>query len=129
MAWETEGKRLDLATLRRGVRAVLEDPTKGFYLVAVGPEEQVVGQLMVTFEWSDWRDGTIFWIQSVYVAPEARRRGVYRALHEAVLTHARAHRGVAVRLYVEKHNRGAQETYRRVGMSPAIYELMEQEDF
>jgi ribosomal protein S18 acetylase RimI-like enzyme len=129
MAEETEGKRLDTATARRGVRAVLEDPTKGFYLVAEAEDGQVLGQLMVTFEWSDWRDGTIFWIQSVYVAPEARRQGVYRALHAAVLDHARENRGVAVRLYVEKHNTAAQKTYRNVGMKPAIYDLMEQEDF
>ncbi len=129
MAWETEGKRLDPETLRRGVRAVLDDPAKGFYLVALGDDERVVGQLMVTFEWSDWRDGTIFWIQSVFVAPEARRCGVYRALHAAVLAHARAHGGVAVRLYVERHNGAARETYRRVGMTSAIYDLMEQEDF
>lgn len=129
MAWETEAKRLGAETLRRGVRAVLEDPAKGFYLVAVTDVGRVVGQLMVTFEWSDWRDGTIFWVQSVYVTPEARRSGVYTALHAAVLSHARAHGGVAVRLYVEKHNGVAQETYRRVGMKPAIYDLMEQEDF
>jgi ribosomal protein S18 acetylase RimI-like enzyme len=129
MAWETEAKRLAPETLRRGVRAVLEDPAKGLYLVAVTEDDRVLGQLMVTSEWSDWRDGTIFWIQSVYVTPAARRSGVYRALHAAVLSHARANGGVAVRLYVEKHNRVAQETYRRVGMQPAIYDLMEQGDF
>src|SRR6185369_14223969 len=80
MALETEGRRLDPARLERGVRALLADPAKGFYLVA---EEagNVVGQLMITTEWSDWRDGVFWWIQSVHVVPSHRRRGVYRRLH------------------------------------------------
>lgn len=131
MAEETEGKALDVEVLRRGVLAVLNDPGKGHYFVAVrGSDRAVVGQLMITFEWSDWRAGQVHWIQSVYVAPAARRLGVYRALHEHVLADARA-RGnvVAVRLYVERHNTAAQRTYSRVGMKSSIYELMEQEDF
>ncbi len=125
MALETEGKVLDPAISRRGVAAALADPRKGFYLLAerVG---QVVGQLMVTFEWSDWRDGTFWWIQSVYVAPEARRSGVYRALYERLLAMARETEGICgIRLYVESANARAQQTYAALGMQRAHYELFE----
>ncbi len=131
MALETEGKQLDERVLRRGVESVLKDPGKGHYFVAVRTSDaEVVGQLMITFEWSDWRAGQVHWIQSVYVAPEARRLGVYRALHEHVVADAKS-RGdvVAIRLYVERHNTAAQRTYSRVGMKTSIYDLMEQEDF
>ena len=129
MALETEGKQLDVAVLRRGVERVLEDRSKGFYLVALDSAGSVLGQLMITFEWSDWRAGDIYWIQSVFVLPSARRSGVYRALHEHVLTLARAHGNVvAVRLYVERHHPAAIASYRQVGMKQSIYELMEQED-
>ncbi len=125
MANETEGKELPRDRLERGVRALLEDPNKGFYLLYRSGGE-VVGQLMVTFEWSDWRAGTFWWIQSVYVDPEHRRRGVYRALYQRVLELARADRGVCgVRLYVERHNRVAQSTYEALGMVRAAYEMFE----
>ncbi len=131
MALETEGKQLDEVVLRRGVESVLADPAKGHYFVAVRSEDaRVVGQLMITFEWSDWRAGQIHWIQSVYVAPEARQTGVYRAMHEHVIAEAKRQGDVvAIRLYVERHNTTAQRTYSRVGMKSSIYELMEQEDF
>lgn len=131
MALETEGKTLDRERLTRGVSAVLEDPSKGFYLVAeraeAREEEQaIVGQLLVTFEWSDWRNGTFYWVQSVYVDPSARRRGVYRALYANVIERARHAEGVSgVRLYVERHNRIAQSTYAALGMSRAAYEMFE----
>lgn len=128
MALETEGKRLDDAVLRRGVESVLADSNKGHYFVAVR-EDEVVGQLMLTYEWSDWRAGQVHWIQSVYVAPAARRLGVYRTLHEYVVRDARSRGAVAIRLYVERHNTAAQRTYSRVGMKSSIYDLMEQEDF
>lgn len=125
MALETEGKALDPETTLLGTRAVLEDPAKGFYLVAEH-EGRFVGQLLVTFEWSDWRNGTFWWIQSVYVVPEARRTGVYRALHGFVLEKARAEKDVCgVRLYVEKQNERAQATYRAMGMSAAHYDIYE----
>ena len=125
MALETEGKELDLERSLRGVAAVLEDPGKGFYLVAER-EGQVVGQLMVTFEWSDWRNGTFWWIQSVYVAPAARRSGVYRGLYERLLAMAREDGGVCgIRLYVEAENGRAQATYAALGMERARYELFE----
>jgi ribosomal protein S18 acetylase RimI-like enzyme len=125
MALETEGRALDEATTLRGTRAVLEDASKGFYLIAERGGERV-GQLLVTFEWSDWRDGVFWWIQSVYVHPNARRTGVYRALHDDVMEKARAQKDVCgVRLYVEKQNERAQATYRAMGMERAHYDIYE----
>lgn len=125
MARETEGIDLDGNRLLDGVRAVFERPERGWYLVAVESGE-VLGQLMVTFEWSDWRNGVFWWIQSVYVEPEARGRGVYKALYAELLRRARADGGVCgVRLYVEKHNQRAQEVYARQGMRRAGYDLFE----
>jgi GNAT superfamily N-acetyltransferase len=127
MALETEQKTLDLLTVTAGCRAVLDDFSKGFYLVAeLGGG--VVGQLMVTYEWSDWRNGTIYWIQSVYVRPEARRRGVYRALHEHLVRLASAEGSVrAIRLYAEAENSRAHATYRALGMELSHYVMFERE--
>ncbi|HEX5011576.1 MAG TPA: GNAT family N-acetyltransferase [Planctomycetota bacterium] len=128
MAQETEGKRLDPARLQPGVAAVLADTGRGRYLVAeLGG--RVAGALLLTREWSDWRNGWFWWIQSVYVVPEARGRGVYRALHESVLAEARADTQVCgVRLYVDQDNRAAQATYAAVGMRRTHY-LFYEEDF
>lgn len=128
MAAETEALALDPERVLRGVEAVLRDPGKGFYLVAYDAESgAVAGQLMVTYEWSDWRDGMQWWIQSVHVVPAWRRRGVYRALHEAVVARARAAGAVGVRLYVAGENVGAQRTYVALGMTETHYRLFEQE--
>lgn len=125
MALETEGKALDGPTVLRGVAALLADPAKGFYLLAERAGA-AVGQLMVTTEWSDWRNGTFWWIQSVYVAPDARRTGVYRALYERLLAMAREDgRVCGLRLYVDRSNARAQATYRALGMDRAHYELYE----
>jgi GNAT superfamily N-acetyltransferase len=125
MALETEGKALDPVLTLRGTSAVVEDASKGFYLVAER-EGRLVAQLLVTFEWSDWRNGTFWWIQSVYVVPEARRTGCYRALHDHVLATARAQKDVCgVRLYVDKENLRAQATYTAMGMAVAHYDLYE----
>lgn len=125
MARETEDLALDLDTLRRGVRAMLDDPSKGTYRLAE-LDGRVVGQLMITLEWSDWRCGFWWWIQSVYVAPEARRRGVYRALFESVLADARARPDVrGVRLYVEHENHRAQQVYEALGMKRGRYVFYE----
>ena len=127
MAWETEHKELSLAIVQRGVERVFTDPKKGFYLVATNAE-QIVGQLMVTYEWSDWRDGWFWWVQSVYVPPTARQQGIFRSLFTELLTLAhRAGDVVGVRLYVEKENAKAQQTYASLGMHEAGYLLYELE--
>jgi ribosomal protein S18 acetylase RimI-like enzyme len=125
MALETEHKRLDFDVLSAGVAAVFDDPSKGFYLVAERAGE-VVGQLMVTTEWSDWRNGWFWWIQSVYVHPRARRQGVFRALFREVERVAKTRMNViGLRLYVEKENVAAQGTYRSLGMDDAGYLVFE----
>ena len=125
MARETEHLELDPPRLLSGVRAVLADPSKGFYLVA---EEagRVVGQMMVTFEWSDWRNGVFWWIQSVYVHPEFRGQGVFQQIYRYVEDRAKSDGGVCgLRLYVEKENRNAQRTYERLGMAKTSYDVYE----
>ncbi|EIL91412.1 GNAT family N-acetyltransferase [Rhodanobacter sp. 115] len=119
MAWETEAKRLDPEVLARGVAGVFDEPRRGFYLVAER-DGTAVGGLLVTYEWSDWRCGDFWWIQSVYVEPTARRGGVFRALHEAVVQRARDAGAVGVRLYVETENHRAQATYEAWACSAAI---------
>ena len=126
MALETEDLRLDFPRLLSGVRAVFDNPQRGFYLVAVCRGE-TAGCLMVTTEWSDWRNGDFWWIQSVYVAPAFRRRSVFRAMHREVLARAREQGGVCgVRLYVERDNLRAQSTYRSLGMRDAGYLVFDQ---
>lgn len=125
MARETEDKELDRAVLRAGVQAALEDRSKCLYFVAE-VDGQVAGQIMVTYEWSDWRNGNIWWIQSVYVASPFRRRGVFRALYEKVRSEAVAANAVAIRLYVERDNKVAQKTYENLGMSLSDYLVMEE---
>jgi GNAT superfamily N-acetyltransferase len=125
MARETEHKELDPATLQAGVIAMLSDPAKGRYFVAES-EGKVVGQLGFTLEWSDWRNGNFWWVQSVYVAEQARRQGVFRALFEHLLQAARSDPNViGVRLYVEHDNQVAQATYRQLGLTMTSYQLME----
>lgn len=125
MARETEGKALDPATLEQGVTAVLEREGLGFYLLAE-VADRAAGQLLVTTEWSDWRNAYFWWIQSVYVAPQYRRRGVYRALDQWVRAEARQQGNVCgVRLYVDRDNLTAQRTYQGLGMSPSRYDMYE----
>ena len=126
MAQETEAKGLAGDVVLPGVEAVLRDPSHGFYVVADTGGE-VVGSLLVTYEWSDWRNGRIWWIQSVYVRPGHRRRGVYRALHEFVRARARSAGGVVgLRLYVERDNAAAQRTYAALGMHETPYLVYEE---
>jgi ribosomal protein S18 acetylase RimI-like enzyme len=128
LARETEALELDADRLLTGVRAVLDDPAKGFYLVAV-QDGRVIGQLMITYEWSDWRNGVFWWVQSVYVSPAARGRGAYRKLHSELLRRAQEQGGVCgVRLYVERRNEAAKGAYAKLGMSATAYEMWE-EDF
>ncbi len=125
LALESEGKTLDAAVLAAGVAAGLADPNKSVYFLAE-EDGAPIGQIMYTREWSDWRNGWFWWIQSVYVRAEARRRGVLRALYEHVQQAARADGNViGLRLYVERNNHIAQETYRRLGMDAAGYLVFE----
>jgi ribosomal protein S18 acetylase RimI-like enzyme len=125
MARETENKTLDPAILQPGVAAVLAQPQRGFYLIAE-QGAQVAGCLMVTFEWSDWRNGDWWWLQSVYVRPGFRRAGVFRALYHEIERRAVATPGVVgVRLYVEQENERAQQTYVTLGLTPAHYRMYE----
>lgn len=123
MASETEHKSLDREVLARGVAAVFEDPRRGFYLVAEGGGESA-GSLLVTYEWSDWRNGEWWWIQSVYVTAAQRRRGVFRALYAEVEKRARAAGAVGLRLYVERDNTRAQQTYASLGMEEEPYKML-----
>jgi ribosomal protein S18 acetylase RimI-like enzyme len=126
MAWETEGKQLNPSTIRRGIRAVLDDSDYGLYVVAQSDGE-VVGCLLITYEWSDWRSSLFWWIQSLYVQPAFRRRGVFRQLHDFVRAQAlRRPEVCGIRLYVEQSNRVAQDAYRRIGMKPTAYQIYEE---
>ena len=131
LAAESEDIRLDRETVRRGVRGLLADAARGAYYVACGPgiighAPDIIGQMMHTHEWSDWRNGDIWWIQSVYVHPDHRRRGVCRALYEHIRERAAADPGVVgVRLYVERENARAQATYAALGMRQGGYLVMQ----
>lgn len=121
LAQETEGIILDPAIVAAGVAAGLADPNKGRYFVAE-EDGTILGMMMLTFEWSDWRNGWLWWIQSVYVRPEARRRGVFRTLYEHVYQAALRESGViGLRLYMEHNNQAARQTYLRLGMEEAGY--------
>jgi len=125
MALETENKTLDPAVLAAGVGAVLGEPQRGFYLIAEC-DGRVAGCLMITFEWSDWRNGDWWWLQSVYIAPLFRRRGVFRALYAEVERLAvAAPRVVGVRLYVERDNARAQQTYASLDLQQTHYLMYE----
>ena len=127
MARESESRTLHADRLEKGVRHVLLEPDDGFYLVAE-VDGEAAGSLLVTFEWSDWRNGCFWWIQSVYVLPRFRRRGVYSRMHAEVREAALAdRRACGLRLYVEKGNTGAQATYGHLGMSETDYRLYEEE--
>ena len=125
MALETEHLSLDLDRLRDGVHAVFEEPARGVYYIAeIGGRR--VGQMMITYEWSDWRNGTFWWIQSVWVEPDARGQGVFKALYAHVEKLARADgRVCGLRLYVENENERAQGTYERCGMKRTVYQMFE----
>ena len=126
LAGATAAKTLDPATLAAGVAAALADPAhKGPYYVAVEGEE-ILGQLQITYEWSDWRNAWFWWIQGVYVRAQDRRRGVFRALYQHVVEMARRDADViGLRLYVERDNHAAQRTYQDLGMSQTPYLMLE----
>ena len=125
MAFETEHKQLDAAVVTRGIQRAFDDPSKGRYFIAE-IDGRPAGTLMFTLEWSDWRDGWWWWIQSVYVDPDFRRRGVYRALYAHVLELAQADPEVrGLRLYVEQDNTNARRTYEFLGMQHPGYAMYE----
>jgi GNAT superfamily N-acetyltransferase len=134
LAAESEGKALDPAVLARGVEQALADPDRLHYWVAEVRDGEgararvsIVGQAAVNREWSDWRNGWIWWLQSVYVHPDYRRRGVFRALHQQIKHAARAAGDVTgIRLYVENANTPAQRTYAAVGFAPGGYQVYEE---
>lgn len=124
LADESEGLRLDPDTVEAGVRRMFSDPALGRYYMAVSTTGERLGQLMITTEWSDWRNCMIWWLQSVYTAPEHRGRGVFRSLCEYVLGEAvEAH--CRVRLYVERDNSRAIAAYRALGFDHCGYDVME----
>ncbi len=125
IALETEGKVLDAEQLREGVAAMFKRHGLGFYCVAES-SGRVVGQLMITTEWSDWRNSHYWWIQSVYVDTGHRRLGVYRTLHSFVVAEAREKGGVqGLKLYVDRDNKPAQSVYASLAMSHSHYDLWE----
>ncbi|QYJ88108.1 GNAT family N-acetyltransferase [Shewanella mesophila] len=126
MANETEGLQLDEQILSKGVKTLLDHPEKGFYLVAEQAGE-ILGSLMVTYEWSDWRAKDYYWIQSVYIRPQNRRQGIYGKLYQAVKNIAEKDGGAAsFRLYVEQENSKAQQTYQALGMEQSYYLMYEE---
>jgi GNAT superfamily N-acetyltransferase len=127
MARETESLTLDPKTIRSGVRAVLADPSKGRYLVADRAGE-VAGALLVTYEWSDWRNACYIWLQSVYVHPAHRRRGVFRRLFHHVEKLGSAPGFSGLRLYMDAHNAAARETYQSLGLVHRNYLVFEGRD-
>ncbi|GIW92262.1 MAG: N-acetyltransferase GCN5 [Pirellulaceae bacterium] len=127
LAWESESLVLDRNTVHRGVSAVFEDSSKGQYLVAHAADpSRLIGSLLLTYEWSDWRNGCVIWIQSVYVVPEWRRRGVFRTLYRYVQEQVASRPPyVGIRLYVDTRNTVAQKVYRQLGMRGDHYQVWE----
>jgi len=127
MAWETEHLQLEVDRLREGVQSLFRQSEYGFYLIAEW-DGQIAGQTMITYEWSDWRNGVFWWIQSVYVCPEYRNRGIFRAILAHIEAEAKAAGNVCgVRLYVESANQKAREVYRRLGFQETSYQLLEKD--
>lgn len=127
LAYETEDKKLDKDILTNGVKAILLDETKGVYYVCE-VDGKVVGQIMYTYEWSDWRNGTFIWVQSVYVHKDYRGKGIFKALYNKVKEICDNNEEyVGIRLYVERENYNAQKTYQKIGMSECNYYMYEYE--
>ncbi|MHC4203300.1 MAG: GNAT family N-acetyltransferase [Planctomycetota bacterium] len=126
LAWETEQKQLSPPIVTQGLQKLFKNPYYGFYIVAE-IDDEVVGCCMVTYEWSDWRCGIFWWIQSVYVKSEFRRQGIFRKLYEFLKEKASQEKNVCgFRLYVEKSNHTGKKTYAGVGMKEAPYEFYEE---
>ena len=124
MAHETENIKLSQQKLVKGVTAVFEDSTKGFYIVAEC-DGTVVGQAMITYEWSDWRNAVVWWIQSVYILPDYRKIGVFRSIFEQIKLLAKESNACGLRLYVDRSNIIAKKAYKNLGMEESHYDLYE----
>jgi ribosomal protein S18 acetylase RimI-like enzyme len=125
MAMETENLVLNAETVHKGVQTVFDDPSKGFYLVA-DDGSRVVASLMITPEWSDWRNRTVWWIQSLYVVPEMRRQGIFRKMYEWLQDQVKQDDSIGgIRLYVDKTNLLAQKVYEELGMNGEHYRFYE----
>ena len=125
MAMETESLELDTAILTKGVQAVFDDSSKGIYYVAI-EDEKTIASLLITYEWSDWRNGQVYWIQSVYVLPEHRGKGVYKQMYLHLKEEVEKSPNIrGLRLYVEKDNQIAQKVYSKLGMDGEHYKMFE----
>jgi ribosomal protein S18 acetylase RimI-like enzyme len=124
MAWETERMTLIPEIIKKGVNAVFVDSSRGMYWVAEN-EGNVVASLLITFEWSDWRDSNVWWFQSVYVLPEFRRKGIFRSMYHHIKEEAEKEGIPGLRLYVETNNTTAQNTYEALGMKSLHYKMYE----
>jgi GNAT superfamily N-acetyltransferase len=124
MAWETEQMHLIPEIISKGVNAVFTNPSRGQYWVA---EEKnvVIASLLITYEWSDWRNTNVWWFQSVYVLPEFRRTGIFRSMYSQIKNEADKENVAGLRLYVETNNKGAQNTYEALGMESLHYKMYE----
>lgn len=125
LAWETEDKRLDAATLEKGLTHLLQDPSKGFYII-VEVEGRPVGNLMITVEWSDWRNAPMWWFQSVYILPDFRGQHLFSLMYNYIRDRARTEGARVLRLYVEKENVRAQQVYAAMGMAESHYLMYEE---
>lgn len=124
LAKESEGEKLDLVIAKKGVETLFSHPEKGFYLVAE-EDNRIIGQLMITFEWSDWRNKDIWWIQSVYVEKDHREKGVFTELFNEIKKQAQNQDVPLLRLYVHKHNINAQKVYEKRNMTKGTYVFYE----
>ncbi len=125
MAWETEGIHLDPSVLTEGVKNIFQDVNRGEYYVA-DENETVVGSLMTTYEWSDWRNGTVLWIQSVYIDKGHRGKGIYKKMYEHIQQIVKKSPDLrGIRLYVDKTNESAQRVYEKLGMNGEHYQVFE----
>ena len=125
LARETEHFELDMERLLRGVNGLFDEPSRGFYLLAE-VNNKIAGQLMITYEWSDWRNGVFWWIQSVYVKPEFRNQKIFTSLYKYIESSSKKEGNVCgLRLYVEKENENAHTVYAKLNMKKTAYELLE----
>jgi GNAT superfamily N-acetyltransferase len=124
MAWETEQMKLVPEIVTLGVTAVFDDPSRGEYYVAES-DGIIISSLLITYEWSDWRNCNVWWFQSVYVVPEFRRKGVFRMMYNHIRQLAEQKDVAGLRLYVETKNQRAQKTYQALGMSSEHYDFYE----